>query len=135
MPGLLLFHAFETSSSYQYISSLAYRSSGSLIRGLVDVLLKLIVSLVEIIIDNDLVMNTRSLGKLKFIVRLVQSLLDTRLVLGTTATETCFQGLERRRSNKNIPSSDAGLLNLLDPLLFKSACAPQSASRGSFLIE
>lgn len=68
--------------SFQMPQTLASR-----IRWLVNVVFQLLVSLVKIIIDNNLVMNTGRLGELELIMRLCQSLLHIGLVLGPTATE------------------------------------------------
>lgn len=86
--------------------------------------LQLLVRLVKVIIDNDLVMNTRCLGELEFIVRLSQSLLHAGLGLGTTSSKARFQSLQRRRGNKNVSSSNAGLLDLLDPLFTSVSTRP-----------
>ena len=89
-----------------------------LLERFVNILLKLLIRLLQIIIHQHKIMHTRRLSILQLIIRLRQPLLNTLLRLRTASPKSLLQRLQARRRNKDVPRINRRLLNLLDALHF-----------------
>lgn len=74
------------------------------------------IRLLNVVVDNDLLMRARQLGKSQLVLCLCQSLSQRFLGLGAAATKALLQLLQRRRGEEHEPRVQVGLLDLLHAL-------------------
>ena len=97
----------------QALNSLGLRSLGTL--GHTEDM-KLLPSLLQIVVHDNLVVNSRGLCILHFVLRLRQSLLNCFLFVSSSTSETLLQNLEGRWLKEEEACVEIGLLDLFHAL-------------------
>lgn len=89
----------------------------TLLRRLVDEVIELLVSCLEIVVDDDNVMYAGSLGVLELALRLGEALLHALLGLGAAAAEAFLEDFFGGGRDEDVAGGDVGVFDLLDALL------------------
>lgn len=93
-----------------------------LLEGLVNEVVELLVSRLEVVVDNDEVVDAWRLGVLELLVGLGEALLDAGLGLGAAASQALLELLDRGRRDEDVAGGDARVFDLLDAL--PESCQP-----------